>query len=220
MRKDKPKAFELRKQGFSYRKIEQELGVCRSTLCAWFKNVDWSLHITRRNTKISHSPGQLQKMHEAKARKLNEKYRICEAEAVKEFGLYKNNPLFMGGLMLYAGEGDKRNRNLVRLSNSEFYLHKVFILFAEKFLSVDRQNIKFWVLLYPDHIVQDCVAIWSKETGIPMSNFNKSQVIKGKSASRTLQYGVGNSTISSTSLKKKVLKWLELCKIEFDTSRP
>jgi len=217
MRYDQPEAFELRKQGKTYREIQQSLGVSRSTLCDWFKNEEWSKHIKKLNSNknIKISKERLEKLNNNRKLMLEKKYDQIEEEAIKEFELYKNDPLFIGGLMLYAGEGDKRTRNLTRLSNSEFYLHSVFIRFSEKFLKVKRDKIKIWLLLYPDHDIEKSIDIWSKKLNLSKSNFNKSQIILGRLKSRKLQYGVGNSIISSTSLKKKILKWLELCELYF-----
>ena len=218
MRHDRPKAFELRKDGKTYREIEKLLNISRSTLCDWFKDEEWSKHIKKSNTgkNIKISIERLEKLHEGRRIMLEKKYGLVEEEAIREFEIYKNDPLFMAGLMLYAGEGDKATRNLVRISNSEFYLHLVFIRFSEKFLGIGRDRIKVWLLLYPDHDIEKSIKIWSEKLRINVLNFNKSQVILGRSKSRKLQYGVGNSIISSTSLKKKMLKWLELCKLYFD----
>lgn len=218
MRHDKEKAFELRRENKTYREIQQLLGISRSTLCGWFKNEEWSKHIKKSNTnrQISVSIERLQKMNNARRIMLEKKYKAVEEEALREFEIYKNDPFFMAGLMVYAGEGDKTNRYNIRLSNSEFYLHLVFIRFCEKFLKVERKNIKVWLLLYPDHNIEEVIAVWSKKLNINKSNFHKSQVIIGKGKTKKLQYGVGNSIISSTSLKKKILKWLELCKLYFN----
>ncbi|MEI7709444.1 MAG: helix-turn-helix domain-containing protein [bacterium] len=218
MRYDQPQAFELRREGKTYREIQKLLGISRSTLCDWFKNEEWSKHIKKSNTykNIEISVVRLEKLHEGRRLMLEKKYKKVEEDAVKEFELYKNDPLFMAGLMVYAGEGDKSSRNLTRMSNSEFYLHLVFIRFSEKFLNIGRDKIKVWLLLYPDHNIEECTETWSKKLQISKNNFNKSQVIVGKEKTRKLQYGVGNSIISSTSLKKKMMKWLELCKIHFD----
>lgn len=218
MRYDKPQAFELRKEGKTYREIEKLLGVSRSTLCEWFRNEEWSHHIKKSNTDkhITISTERLAKLHEGRRLMLEKKYKEVAEEAEKEFEIYKNDPLFMAGLMLYAGEGDKRSRNMTRLSNSEFYLHLVFIRFSERFFKIGPDKIKFWLLLYPDHNVEKCIEIWSEKIGINKSNFYKSQVIMGKEKTKKLQYGVGNSIISSTtSLKKKMQKWLELCEVHF-----
>jgi hypothetical protein len=218
MRHDQPKAFELRRQGKTYREIEAFLDVSRSTLCDWFKNENWSKHIKKLNINknIKLSTLRLEKLHEGRKLMLEKKYKQVEEDALKEFEIYKNDPLFMAGLMVYAGEGDKSSRNLTRMSNSEFYLHLVFIRFSERFLNIGRNKIKFWLLLYPDHNIEECTDIWSKKLNVNKSNFNKPQVILGKSTLRKLQYGVGNSIISSTSLKKKMMKWIELCKLYFD----
>jgi hypothetical protein len=218
MRYDQPEAFKLRKQGKTYREIQKLLGISRSTLCDWFKNEEWSKHIKKlnNNKNIKLSKERLEKLNNGRKLMLEKKYNQIEEEATREFELYKNDPLFIGGLMLYAGEGDKRTRNLTRLSNSEFYLHSVFIRFSEKFLKVKRDKIKIWLLLYPDHDIEKSIDIWSKKLNLNKSNFNKSQIILGRLKSRKLQYGVGNSIISSTSLKKKILKWLELCELYFN----
>ncbi len=217
MRHDQPKAFELRKQGKTYREIEALLDVSRSTLCDWFKNETWSKHIKKTNTEkqIKISKTHLEKLNEGRRIMLEKKYKRVEEDAKKEFEIYKNDPLFMAGLMVYAGEGDKTNRFNIKLANSEFYLHLVFIRFSEKFLKIGRDKIKVWLLLYPDHVIEDCIKVWSEKLSINRLNFNKSQVIIGKSKLRKLQYGVGNSIISNTSLKKKMMKWLELCKENF-----
>ncbi len=218
MRQDKEKVFELRKQGKTYREIQQLVIISRATLTAWFKNEEWSNHVKKSNTQkhIVASLERLKLLHEGRRIMLEKKYKQVEEDAIREFELYKNEPLFMAGLMIYAGEGDKSNRFRVKLANSEFYLHLIFISFLEKFLKIERKNIKVWLLLYPDHDIEKLVEIWSQKLNISKSNFHKSQVIIGKEKIRKLQYGVGNSIISSTSLKKKMLKWLELCRLSFD----
>lgn len=217
MRHDQPQAFELRRQGKTYREIERILGVSRSTLCEWFRNEEWSTHIKKSNigSHIKLSAERLKKLHEGRRIMLEKKYRQVTEEAEKEFEIYKNDPLFMAGLMVYAGEGDKANRFHIKLANSEFYLHLIFISFLEKFLKIERKNIKVWLLLYPDHNIEKSIQIWSEKLNINKSNFHKSQVIKGREKIRKLQYGVGNSIISSVALKKKILKWLEICKENF-----
>lgn len=217
MRKDKMVAFKLRKEGKSYRQIQKELGVSRSTLCDWFRNEEWSTHIKKSNSNknIILSIERLRLLQEERNRMLLDKYIKVELEAEKEFSVYKKEPLFMAGLMIYAGEGDKKHGNCSRISNSEFYLHQIFIKFSEKYLDIKRENIKVGLILYPDLEVRACLEKWSQELNITELNFYKTQIIKGKEKTKKLQYGVGISIISSTVVvKKKILKWLELSKTE------
>jgi len=217
MRQDKNLIFKLREQGKTYSEIKKIFNISQSTLSNWFTNQKWSKDIKKSNTikNIKNGTDHLLKMNEKRRIINNERYEETEKEAIKEFEIYKNNPLFMAGLMLYAGEGDKTNKYNIKLTNSEFYLHVIFIAFLEKFLNIKRDKIKIWLLLYPDHDIEKSIKIWSEKLIINKSNFHKSQVIIGKEKTKKLQYGVGNSIISSVILKKKLLKWLELCKDNF-----
>lgn len=216
MRQDKEIAFELRKKGKSYRKIQAELGMSKSTLCDWFRDVEWSRHVKVRNstTVYTLSKERLEKLNQGRIEKLDLYYQKAEQEADEEFKIFKNEPLFMAGLMAYAGEGDKVNRHSVRISNSEFYIIQYFIAFTIKYLNFKRENMKCGIILYPDHNIDACMKKWSFELGIPESNFHKTQVIQGKEKTKRLQYGIGMVIISNTFLKKKLMKWIELSKLE------
>ena len=211
MRHDKEKAFELRRAKKTYREIQQLLGVSRSTLCEWFRNEKWSSHIKKLNTdnNIKISTEHLLTMNMARRSMLEKKYKSVEQEAVREFEIYKNDPLFMAGLMLYAGEGDKMTKGVIRLANTDFFIHKVFIKFIEKFIKVDPKNIKLSILLYPDLNIEECKLRWSQELNIPIENFHKPIVINGRSKVNRLHFGVGSIIISNSFLKRKLLIWVE-----------
>lgn len=213
MRKDKAVVFQLRKEGKSYREIQDRLGISRSTLCCWFKNEEWSKHITKSNinNNISVSTKRLELLQKGRRKMLDDKYNNITLEATREFEIFKKDPLFIAGLMIYAGEGDKKTDHNSRVSNSDFYIHKIFIKFAEKYLNIKKENIKIGLILYPDLDIEECLSKWSSELGIPISNFYKTQTIKGREKTKRLQYGVGTSIISSVVVvKRKILKWLEL----------
>jgi len=219
MRQDKPQAFELRKQGKSYREIENLIGVCRSTLCEWFRDEAWSKHIKGLNNDKRNqiSTEHLLKLNEGRRIMLEEKYKNTEEDAVQEYEIYKNDPLFSAGLMLYAGEGDKRTPGVIRLANTDFFIHKVFLKFIEKFTNIKMGSIRFSTLLYPDLNIEECRKKWSEELAIPLTNFHKPVIIQGRSQIRRLHFGVGSTIISNSFLKKKLLKWVEMSMIELST---
>lgn len=215
MRHDQPEAFELRKQGKTYREIQEILKISRSTLCDWFKNEEWSKHIKKLNTDkhIKISTEHLNKMNEGRRLMLEKKYKQIEEIAKKEFEIYKNDSLFMAGLMLYAGEGDRLDKGTIRLANIDFNLHKIFIKFCEKFLKIDRSTIKISILLYPDLDINTCIEKWLSELSISKNNLYKPQVIQGKFRKRRLHFGVGTTIILNSFLKRKLLFWIEKSKI-------
>lgn len=218
MRSDKDKAFKLRKEGKTYRELEKLLTISRSTLSEWFKDEEWSKYIKKSNyiSNVKLSTERIKDLNDKRQALLDKTYKLVEKEAEQEFEIYINNPLFMAGLMVYAGEGDKINKHITRVSNTDFYLHRIFIDFSVKFLNIVKKDIKIALIIYGDNVESDCIDKWSKELGILKSNFYKTQVIVGKETRRKLQYGVGMSIISGkVVVKKKVVKWLELCKVNF-----
>lgn len=216
MRQDKELVFKLRKEGKSYREIQKELGISKSTLCEWFRNVEWSKHIknNNKNEVIRISTDRLNKMNIARGLMLESKYNTVIEEAKKEYLLYCNNTLFVAGLMLYDGEGDHLSKNAIRFANTDFGLHKVFINFSKEFLKRDHNSIKFSVLLYPDLDINECVNKWCKELGVSKQNVYKPQVIMGRLKTRKLHFGVGTSIILNSFLKYKLLFWINQMKID------
>lgn len=205
-------AIAFRKRGFTYNEIAKICGVSMGTISAWLKPLPFSEEITKQNkakaaldnTKRMASINKARTAERAK--QYNEVVRLAEIE----YKNYRTSPLFIAGLMLYMSEGDNTHPRLIRLANSRFELHDIFIRFLTTYLSVDKKSIRFWLLLYPDLNEVACMKHWSKKIGISVGQFYKNQVIQGRSKKRTLQFGVGNTIIGSTLLKKKLNRWIEL----------
>lgn len=213
MRKDKEKAFELRRNGKSYKEISRKLGIPTATLCCWFKNLDWSRELRNKlaaDVSFS-SPQKLKMMVQATKKKwasIHEQYRT---EAELEFEQKKTNPLFVAGVMLYWGEGGKTLKyNKVSLSNSDPGMLKIFYKFLHKTLEIPRENIFAWLLLYPDLNDEIQKRFWSKIIGIPLQQFKKSITIVGRHPTKRLSNGVCYITVQSSKLLWKLTRWIEL----------
>lgn len=213
MRKDKGLAIQLRRQGKSYKQINFELGIAKSTLADWFKNEPWSREIRNRlSSEVSWlNPKTLEVLVNANRDRWKKKHEEYRAMAVREFAPLKNDPLFLAGIMLYWGEGEKQPKSsIVRLGNSEPEMLKIFYLFLTKILKTDTSRISAWLLLYPDLVDSVQKNFWSKATGISIEQFKKSIYIKGRHPTKRLSYGVCTIVVNSRALKERMLKWLEL----------
>ncbi len=209
-------ARDFRKRGFSYAEIAKIVGVSKSTVSLWFSKEAFSKRVKKDNEIKARKDNVRRVSLVNKARKIEREKHYKEAlrSADTEFKNYRSSPLFMAGLMLYAGEGDNKHSRLIRLANSKVELHSVFIKFVVDFLGIPRKDIKFWLLLYPDLSESECKKIWSKSLKLKDHQFYKTQVIVGRSTKRTLHIGVGNTIIGSTILKKKLMRWIELASKE------
>lgn len=215
MRKDKSLAIKLRKKGKSYNQISQLLHVPKSTLSGWFSKEEWSGEIGQQlqeKAKIA-SKERIKGLNVIRQIRLEEFYLKADQEAREEFLKNKKNTLFVSGIMLYWGEGDKKFSNgLVRVSNTDPYLLKTLRNFLIKFGRFPLEKIKGWILLYPDLNRDVCLNYWSREVGILKSNFIKSTIIIGRHKTKRSLYGTCTIYVGGKYFKKKMLKWIDLYK--------
>lgn len=211
-------AVQLRKRGFTYEEIARVVDVSKSTVSNWLSGEKWSIDVRERNAKRAarDNSKRISLLNKARGNQFKKLYAEAARSATTEFKHYKSDPLFIAGLMLYVGEGDNTHKRLIRIANTREHIHRIFIRFATEYLGVPREMIRFWVLLYPDLKPTTCIRHWSKELKLPLSQFHKYQVTQGKSAKRTLHFGVGNTIIGSTVLKVKLTKWIELALRELE----
>ena len=212
MRLDKEKAFELRRKGRSYKQIQAELNISLSILSNWFRDLNWSKKIKSRlaSEASSRNSYKLELMQKARRKQLDLLYEMARQEAKVEYGELHNNPLFIAGLMIYWGEGDKMAKSRCGIANTEPLMIKVFSRFLQEICQINRQEIKIWLLLYPDLHDSICKKYWQEASGLSETNFAKSVIIQGKSSIRRLHYGVCNIAIYNRYFKEKMLAWLQL----------
>ncbi len=211
----KIRAILLRQSGKSYGEIVKELRIAKSTISYWFNGpVDEETKKTNRFKNIEASKARLLEFRKTRNQELAQSYDNSIKEAAVEFEKYRNEPLFIAGLMLYAGEGDKTTRCHIRISNTNWKLHEIFIKFLAKYLDFTRGKVALQLLCYPDNNLEEVKDYWSNKLQISKSRFHKVQIIKGKSKKR-LQFGVGMTIINNTRAKYKLLEWISLLENNF-----
>jgi hypothetical protein len=139
---------------------------------------------------------------------LRRAYEDAAREARVELEKLKYNPLFIAGMMLYWGEGDKASAGNVRFTNSDPAMIAFYVHFLRHACGIPEGKIKANVLIYPDHEEMVTRAFWVRTTGLPRENFKKSVLIKGRHKTRRLSWGVCNVTVSNSYFKVKMLEWL------------
>jgi hypothetical protein len=210
MRKDKEEAFRLRREGNSYAAIRAKLKIPLATLSDWFRDVDWSNNVRARLTETAkkESAVRIKELGRVRGEHLKRVYEEAREEARQELEVLKYNPLFISGMMLYWGEGDKVSPHLVRLSNSDPELIQFYVGFLQKACRIPENKIKASLLIYPDIEEVANRRFWAFATGLPLGNFTKSVLIQGRHETKRLRYGVCNIVISSAYFKVKMLTWL------------
>lgn len=205
-------AKELRTRGFTYEEIAKIVDVSKSTISSWLSHETWSISIKEDNAKraAKENKKRISLLNTARGNQNKKLYVEAERSAVTEFKHYKQNPLFIAGLMLYVADGDLVSHLPIRISSSQKEIHRIFIAFVKEYLGVPREKIRFLLVFSPSHKPLICSRLWSKKIGLPLSQFHKYQVLQSKNKKRPLHDGVGNTIIGGTISKKKLLKWVEL----------
>lgn len=213
MRNDKHIALKLRRQGKSYRKISKELGVAKSTLSEWFGKKRWSRTIKTELTRRANYTSRKRFLRVVKERQaMWERWRESfRREARKEFPRLIKNPLFVSGINLYWGEGDHQLKNgAVKLVNTDPRIINLFSKFLKEIIKATPEKIRPFLILYKDLSETRCLHYWSNVSDIPISQFRKTQVIRGRHPTRKTTHGMCVVAISSRGIKEKIFVWIEL----------
>lgn len=205
------KVVGLRKNGLSYREINAQTNVPKSTLSLWFKNESYSDKVKEQLLKkykltVNKRVRRMAVANKKRWKNIHKEYREV---ARIEFVPKSQDHLFLVGLAIYWGEGDKRLYNCnVRVSNIDPRLLRIFLDFLLKCCDIRKEKIRLSLLLYPDLRERDCKEFWSKSLNIPLENFHKSQYIKGRKNKDKLSYGVCSVVYTSRELKEKIIEWI------------
>lgn len=199
---DKLKAIKLRKEGKSYHQIRQTVGVSKSTLSCWLRDMPLSREQMKglrdwNQTRIEHYRETRAKTREARLRSTYEQQKNLLFP-------FSNRDLFIAGLFLYWGEGSKTRVSDLRVANTDPAIPKFFVHWVTHVLKLDKAKIKVHLHLYRDMNIQKEIAFWSHALTIPKSQFikpyikeNSSTIInRGTFGHGTCTIRVGNARVS------------------------
>ncbi len=85
----------------------------------------------------------------------------------------KEKLLKIAGVMLYWGEGAKKNTHSVDFANSDPDMILVFLKFLRQIYQVDESRLRIYLYSYNSLPTNDLITYWSKLTRIPPSQFSK-----------------------------------------------
>ena len=209
-------AIEFRKRGFTYSEIAKIVGVSKGTVSNWLSKKAFSKKVRGENAARAarENKSRIALLNKARAAERKARYSEALRSAETEYKHYKQNPLFVAGLMLYLADGDHKDSSRIRISSTNAQQHRIFISFVQEFLGVQACDINFWLALYPDMKEGQEMRWWSRNIRLSVGHFGKTQYLAQTKASKALHHGAGNTIIGSTVLKKKLLRWVELASKE------
>lgn len=205
--------FLRKKKGYSYNEIREEIPVPKSTLSNWLSEIEltkkqqhrihknWLDKVRKHNKK--HNLGEWNR------KKRQKEITAIRVQAKKEVNTMTPDQLFIAGIMLYWAEGAKGGKD-VQISNAD----PLFILFImhwfRKSLCISEDQFKASIHYHEGQNEDEINKYWSKLTGIPLIQFNRSFKKPPGTGHRThyLQWGVLRIRIRcSANLFHKISGW-------------
>jgi len=172
----KESALRLRKRGSSIREIETALGVAKSTLSHWFRNVKISPYYQNRLRRKSEQNLHSARLLAAKRHTALKHERIDSAKGYAKsrvIALSDNKlALEIALAMLYLGEGSKKEKGLV-LGNSNAMILNFFLSALCKLYPISKSKLRCELHLRYDQNVDAETSHWSFALGIDKSLFRR-----------------------------------------------
>ncbi len=113
-------------------------------------------------------------------------------------------------LGLYLTEGNTKNKNSVRFSNSDPALVKIFVKFLKAVCGVENDKIRMSLIVYPDVPQKAAREYWANFLGLPIIQFTKTTVLKNRSnhsSKRHSEFGTITIYVHNTKLLGIIKEW-------------
>ncbi|MGW2629952.1 hypothetical protein ACWC2K_11560 [Streptomyces chattanoogensis] len=204
------KARELRRAGKTYDEIVAELGVAKSSVSLWVRD----LPKPRKSPKAMHQMAEARwaPYREARDRQIEQ----TKAEATSEIDKLTDRELFLIGVGLYWSEGSKskahRRSERVTFINSDTSMIKVYMAWL-RLLGVDRENLRFAVMIHESADVAAAERHWAHVVGVDVSALCKTTLKKHNP--KTVRKNVGEGyqdclvvrVLQSAELYRRIEGW-------------
>jgi hypothetical protein len=161
---EREQARRLRAAGLPIAEIAARLGVSRSSVSLWVRDVPFEPG-PRGSGGRRRAPNALQRRKQAEIDRLL-------AEGRDRLGRLSEREFLVAGVALYAGEGSKGDGRL-RFANSDPRMIVFFCSWLRRFFEVDESRLRVHLYLHQGLDLAASIAYWSALTSIPPTQFLK-----------------------------------------------
>jgi transcriptional regulator with XRE-family HTH domain len=165
---ERARARELRAEAWTLREIADELGVAKSSVSTWVRDVAFDPS-SRRSAVTHRRPRGID--HPLRRRKLAQLEQL-RVEGLERIGSLSDREFLVAGLGLYAGDGAKGDM-AVRFANSNPELIAFFCRWLRRFFEVEEDRLRLVLYLHEGLDLDGARLHWPEVTGIPQTQFGR-----------------------------------------------
>jgi hypothetical protein len=162
---ERQQARQLRRTGLPLGEIAVRLGVSKSSVSLWVRDVEFDGPVVRSARGRRRNPNALQRRKQGEIERLLKEGRV-------RIGRLSEREFLVAGVALYAGEGAKRD-GAVKFANSDPRMIAFYCAWLRRFFEIDETRLRMRLYLHQGLDLAASVAYWSTLTGIPPSQFQK-----------------------------------------------
>ncbi|MFM2340245.1 MAG: hypothetical protein RLZZ360_881 [Candidatus Parcubacteria bacterium] len=212
---DKNKAIKMRQSGMSYSQIKSELGVSKSTLSLWLR--DLPLSDKRLRELRDFNQVRIEKTRNKKQETRNARLDLVAAKVKSEIGKLSRREMLIAGFFLYWAEGGKTKNYTTTLSNTDPNMIRAFITWIE-LLGIPKVKMYVRLHLYADMSEKQEIAYWSEAINLDKKHFKKSYIKTSRLSNLTYitkGHGTCNVIVPGRDITEYVLQGLKVISDSF-----
>jgi transcriptional regulator with XRE-family HTH domain len=180
---ERARARELRAEAWTLGEIADELGVAKSSVSRWVRDVAFDPRSRRSAVTRRYPRGSDHPLRRRKLAQLDELRR----EAIDRIGTLDDRELLVAGLGLYAGDGAKGDKE-VKFANSNPALIAFFCRWLRTFFDPDEDRLRVILYLHQGLDLDAAERHWVSVTGIPATQFSKPFRAEADASIRTTKH--------------------------------
>jgi len=162
---ERRQARQLRRTGLPLAEIAARVGVSKSSVSLWVRDVEFDTPAARAVRGRRRDPNALQRRKQGEIERLLEEGRV-------RIGELSEREFLVAGTALYAGEGAKRD-GAVKFANSDPRMVAFYCARLRRFFEIDEMRLRLRLYLHQGLDLDASIAFWSTLTGIPPAQFHK-----------------------------------------------
>ncbi|HEX6421191.1 MAG TPA: hypothetical protein VFZ77_22005 [Acidimicrobiales bacterium] len=169
---EQSQARALRAQAWTLAEIATELGVSRSSVSLWVRDVPFDESVRAARARAKRGVAARRREPNALARRKQDEITRLLAEGRRTIGDLSDRDLLIAGTALYAGEGGKTD-GVVNFANSDPRMVALFCRWLRHTSDVDESRLRLYLYLHQGLDVDAARAFWSGVTAIPPAQFRR-----------------------------------------------
>lgn len=172
--KEREKAINLRKRGYSYAEILRKVPVAKSTLSLWLRSVGLSKRQKQRLTKkkLESALRGARKRHLMRLKYWQE----IKSRASKEINSLSRKERLLMGIVLYWAEGAKEKEyskpTRIRFSNSDISMIIIFRKWLKEFFKIPENNLRYELYIHEKANWIAAKNLWASKINISTNRIN------------------------------------------------